>query len=115
MPLDVFVPPIGPSTPSGKNVTPRKKEAQFGDGYSQRGGDGLNALPQTFQAQWQSLHSNQADDIEAFFGVHTSTPFLWTLPLEAVQRKWIALSWSRGYVSADTVSLNANLKEVFDL
>ncbi|MBN9600834.1 MAG: phage tail protein [Afipia sp.] len=115
MPLDVFNPPLAPSTPSVRPVRPRVNEATFGDGYSQRSGDGLNANPRTFQAQWSMLEDGQADAIEAFFETHTKTAFLWTVPLEIVQRKWIAVDWSRGYLGADLVSLSANLKEVFDL
>lgn len=115
MPLDVFAPPLAPSTPSSRPVKPRVNEVAFGDGYSQRSGDGLNALPQTFQAQWSVVSSAEADTIEAFFGSHIRTPFLWAVPLESVQRKWLAVDWSRGYVGGDLVSLSANLKEVFDL
>lgn len=115
MPLDVFEPALNPSTPSTKDVNPRVNTAKFGDGYSQRSEDGLNSSEETFQAQWQSLRSSDADTMEAFFRAHKSTPFLWTVPLESVQRKWVAAKWSRGYVGGDTVSLSATFTEVFDL
>ena len=115
MPADIFVPPREPSPTSTRAVRPRVNEAAFGDGYSQRSGDGLNATPRTMQVQWAVLSAAQADVIESFFETHTRSAFLWAVPLEAVQRKWLAVDWSRGYIGADLVSLSANLKEVFDL
>lgn len=115
MPLDIFNPIPKPSTPSNRQVDPRTNTAQFGDGYSQRSEDGLNAAPRTMSAQWQGMAAVNADVIEAFLEAHTSSPFLWTIPLEPAQRKWIALKWARGYLGGGKVSLTATLKEVFDL
>lgn len=115
MPLDTFVPALNPSLPSTRGVKPRVTTAQFGDGYSQRSEDGLNAAPRTYQASWDALDSPGANDIETFFEAHVATPFLWTPPLETAQRKWTAATWSRGYVGGTTVTLSATLSEVFDL
>lgn len=115
MALDVFSPPRGVSPSSGSTAKPRIKLAQFGDGYSQRAGDGLNAVPRTFQAQWDAISSDDADSIEAFMTAHVATPFSWMPPLETVARKWIAGEQKRGYLGADTVSLSVQLTEVFDL
>ena len=115
MSLDVFSPPSDPAVSSARQAKSRIKSAQFGDGYSQRSSDGLNAVTRAFSAQWASIPSTDADTIEAFLEAHTSTAFLWTPPLDSVQRKWIAGDWSRSYVAGDLVSLSANLTEVFDL
>lgn len=115
MPLDLFEPPLNPAPQSNRPVKPRVNVAQFGDGYSQRGGDGLNASSRSFQAQWPTLTVEQQEAIEAFFEQHTSTAFRWTPPLTSIERKWIASDWTPGYVQGDLVSLSATLTEVFDL
>jgi phage-related protein len=113
--FDVFAPPKNPAPSSSRPVKPRVNKAQFGDGYSQRSGDGLNASMRTFAAQWPSLLIAHADEIETFFEAHTVKAFVWTLPTESVVRKWTAVDWTRGNARAGVVSLSVNLEEVFDL
>jgi phage-related protein len=116
VPLDVFAPTFQPSPQSTqRGVKRRVNKAQFGDGYSQRSGDGLNASPRMFTASWSSLKSTEADIYEAFFDAHKVTPFLWTPPLEVVQRKWIAGDSAQGYLGGSVVTLSCPLEEVFDL
>lgn len=115
MPLNTFAPAFNPTLQSTRGVKARTVTAQFGDGYSQRSEDGLNAAPRNYQAIWEELQSTDADTIEAFLEAQTAIPFLWTPPLETVQRSWIASNWTRGYVGGTLVSLTASLAEVFDL
>ncbi len=116
MPLDTFAPTFNPSRDSTQlEVDRRVNKAQFGDGYSQRSGDGLNASPRIFNASWSSLQTAEADTLEAFFDAHKVTPFLWTLPLESVERKWTAGKSRRGYLGGSVVSFSCPLEEVFDL
>lgn len=115
MAFDTFVPPANPSLQTTRGVKPRINVAQFGDGYSQRSQDGLNAAPRSYSAVWEALLSTDADTIEAFFEAHMVTPFLWTPPLETIQRKWLPTDWSRGYLGGSSVSLTATLAEQFDL
>lgn len=114
MPLDTFVPVMQPAISSAAAAKPRVNEAVFGDGYSQRSGDGLNAVPRAYVAQWPMLYSEDADEMEAFFENHTSAAFLWAPP-DSPERKWRVLDWTRGATSAGVVSLSVNLKQVFDL
>lgn len=116
MPLDVFAPTHQPSPEqTQRTVARRVNSAQFGDGYSQRSGDGLNASPRTYNAAWSAIKAAEAEVYEAFFDAHKSTPFLWTPPLEAAQRKWIAGTSTTGYLGGSTVSFSCVLTEVFDL
>jgi phage-related protein len=104
-----------PATPgSGTSAAPRVNEAVFGDGYSQRSGDGLNVVPRTYTADWPMLWAEDADAMEAFFESHTSTPFLWAPP-DSPTRKWRAVNWKRTPNTAGVTSLSVNLKQVFDL
>lgn len=115
MPIDTFSPPVPPSVESDISVAPRVNEVIFGDGYSQRSGDGLNADARTCQMRWVALTVAEAETMAAFFSAHTSAAFLWSAPLESVQRKWRVVGWSRGYAGRDLVNLTVNLKQVFDL
>lgn len=116
MALDTFTPTSQPTVDATqRTVNRRVNAAQFGDGYSQRSMDGLNTSPRAFTAAWAALVSTEADTYEAFFDAHGVTPFLWTPPLETVQRKWLAGTSMQAYVSADVVSFSCPLTEVFDL
>ncbi|MGR4927268.1 phage tail protein [Bradyrhizobium sp. CAR08] len=116
MALDVFTPIHNPSKEGTRRAVKRRvNTAQFGDGYSQRSGDGLNASPRTFTASWSALAAAEAQVYEDFFDAHKSTPFLWTPPLEVAQRKWIAGDSDQGYLGGSTVSLTCTLTEVFDV
>lgn len=116
MPLDTFTPAFQPTVDGTQRVVKRRtNKAQFGDGYSQRSTDGLNTSLRTLTVNWSTLVSTDADVIEAFFDAHGVTPFLWTPPLETVQRKWIAGDSTQLYVEAMIVSLSCPLEEVPDL
>jgi phage-related protein len=117
VPLDVFAPSTNPSNDGTQRATKRRvNAAQFGDGYSQRSGDGLNVSPRTISAQWSMLDQAEAENYEAFFDAHAATPFLWAPPGETLQRKWTAGDSTVGYVPVDgAVSLSCPLTEVFDL
>lgn len=116
MPLDVFSPTHQPSPQGTRRAVKRRvNTAQFGDGYSQRSGDGLNTSPRTYTASWGAIAAAEAETYEAFFDAHKSTPFLWTPPLESAERKWIAGDSDQGYLGGSTVSLTCTFTEVFDL
>lgn len=115
MALDVFTPTHQPAPqPTRRQVKRRVNTAQFGDGYSQRSGDGLNSSARVFTAGWDAIPAAEGETYEAFFDAHKYTPFLWTLPLESVQRKWIAGDSDLGYLGGSTVTLSCPLTEVFD-
>ena len=61
---------------------PRVLSAKFGDGYEQRSADGINADLQSWELNFETVPTREADAIEAFFiGNQTAvSPFLWTAP-----------------------------------
>lgn len=117
--MKTFVPPKAPRVGDGasKQVEARIRRAQFGDGYSQRSGDGLNALAATVPLRWGALSVAQADVIEAFFEARRGyEAFLYTLPASLLgERKWIVTSWSRTADLDDVHSITATFEQVFDL
>lgn len=113
---DIFTPVHQPSPQSTQRTIKRRvNTAEFGDGYSQRSGDGLNASPRTYLAAWDAILASEAEVYEAFFDAHKVTMFLWTPPLESAQRRWIAGDSTTGYLGGSTVSFSCSLKEVFDV
>lgn len=112
-----FTPPLEP-TPGNKtrSVKPRILSAQFGDGYRQEAGDGLNYLPNSLDLTWAVLMPDQADTIENFFIAQKGyLAFLWTPSNETLERQWKCTNWSRSDPTAATQSITAHFEEVFDL
>lgn len=113
---ETFNPPVAPSISSSRNKKMRTLESTFGDGYSQRSGDGLNINGETWQAEWGALTPEQADEIEAFFEAHKGyVAFLWQAPMSPIPLKYRCKEWSRGFPSGNLVSISAALEKVFDL
>jgi phage-related protein len=68
---------------------PRTLRADFGDGYSQVAGDGLNPFNETWQMSFSNRPKADVAIIRAFLdGVSEITPFDWTPPDEATVKKW---------------------------
>jgi len=61
-----FTPDWGPTI----STTPRIKEVGFGDGYTQRTADGLNAMLETVQLTFSGRSDAEAEAIIAFFERH---------------------------------------------
>ncbi|WP_011581218.1 MULTISPECIES: phage tail protein [Chelativorans] len=116
MAYPVFTPPgiVDISPGSTLTVKPRVRRAGFGDGYSQRTGDGLNAINRECSAVFSVLTSDEADALTSFFEERAGyKPFLWTLPGESVERKWIASEWQKTYADG-AIDISAAFEEVFD-
>ena len=101
-----------PST--GVNLTSAFKvnTAQFGDGYSQRVADGINANARS----WSVSFTNQAtaiDAIQAFLDTEAGvTSFTWVPPV-GYSGKWLCESYSRSIDDFDNETLSATFTEVF--
>lgn len=116
MTLATFSPPIQPST--GVTNKPQIKilEAQFGDGYTQATGDGLNHIRAEFSLMWEVLTPAQADAIESFFEAHGGyAPFLWTAPGKSTPQKWTCKQWERTFNRAGFVSIKATVTQSFNI
>lgn len=101
-----------------QQVTGRTLTAQFGDGYSQRAPNGLNAVVKSFNVTWRRL--NQADK-DTLVGVLNSVGswgvLTWMPPFESVEKKFI-VDANTGYsilYEAGWFIVSTRLTEVFDL
>lgn len=118
MSLTTFTPILTPDFSSGVDirVKPRVLKAEFGDGYEQTAGDGLNNMPMEGTLTWSTLTTAQADTIVAFFVARQGyEAFYYTLPWEASARKWKCLDWQRTPAEYDTYRLQATFKETYVL
>lgn len=114
--IDTFDPPKAPSPGTSKNVELKVAESTFGDGYTQRSGDGLNPEQRKFVAEWKTLDIAEADAIEDFFMAHKGfKAFLWKGPRDGSLRRYRCKKWSRDNVSALVDSIRAEIELVNDL
>lgn len=101
-----------PAPGSTQNTTPRVRTAQFGDGYSQRVGDGINTMPRSWSLTF-TRQTADIDAIEAFLVARAGVEsFDWTPPA-GVAGKWICKSWSRVVHFNVVQGINATFEEVF--
>lgn len=115
--MTTFTPPIVPSVSGTTQAkTPRVRRADFGDGYSQRGRDGLNYVKRTVTLTWESLSAADAATLDTFFdGVAGADAFAYTLPLESTEYKWTNGAVKKTYLGGERVTLSVDLTQEFDL
>lgn len=117
MTYPTFTPPAGVNVSIGTaiSVTPRIRRADFGDGYSQRSGDGLNTMPVKTSVEFATLTRAEAASILSFLESRKGyLPFMWKMPGETSARQWIATSWRKTYSDAINQDVSAEFEETFD-
>lgn len=115
MAIVTFTPPINPSTPAGASYTPRVVTVQFGDGYEQRIGDGINTMPEKLSLRWDNIKAADAATIKAFFEARAGVEaFYYTIP-GLTARKYKCAAWTVDYQDSSIATVTAKLAEVFDL
>lgn len=114
MPTPVFIWTESSSTQLDEQ--PRVRTSRFGDGYSQRIGDGLNRRPQMWSVRFSEVDNAIADEIIAFLracdGVEAFdyTPLWHTSAL-----KFICPRWSRVQADKPQCSdITATFEQVFE-
>lgn len=114
--LDTFEPPVAPDVGGDdETVEARVLENEFGDGYTARAGDGLNAIRSSVNLTWGMLTAAQAAEIVTFFRDHRGyTAFLYTLPADDDERQWVCKRWQRVSSGTESWAIRATFTEVFD-
>ena len=113
MSLPVFAPPYPPSSTEDQPEVKILK-ADFGDGYSQDGADGINNVRSVFRLQWSVLTPDQADEIVAFFKARKGYERFWYTPSDSsVAVKVSCPEWARSRRTPNAVT--ATVREQFDL
>lgn len=103
-----------PSWGSDLDEEPTVAKAQFGDGYAQRVGDGINNRKQVWSLRFENLTSANADTIIAFFRTRNgASSFTWTPP-GLSEAKFICEKWKRSYPDFSH-TITATFEQVFDV
>jgi phage-related protein len=104
-----------PTYAVNNTVAPRIRSTQFGDGYLQRSGDGLNTQKQDWSVEFIG-DTTTINAIETFLkdtgGVDN---FDWTPPRQTTALKFIYIQYTREPLGPFTDLLLANFVQVFDL
>jgi phage-related protein len=93
---------------------PRVLTAQFGDGYQQRLGDGINIAPEEWQLTFSARTAAERDTILAFLSARNGVEsFDWTSPAGTVG-KFVCPEWSYVPNKAVANTVTALFRQVFE-
>lgn len=116
MAFPTFSPPIGPSVGTGFDEVPRTRTANFGDGYRQDAGDGLNTNPLKGSVIWTHIDPDDGLQILNFFRARKGyEAFWWTPPYFTAPRTFKCVSWHHEATHGRGMTVTADFEEVFDL
>jgi len=111
MPAPILTYPVSYASPM--KVKPAILEAKFGDGYSQRAANGLNAVLEVWNVQATPLkNASEANAFEAFLRAQGGViAFQWTTPFN-LTALFICKDWQRTPLAAGISSITATFEEV---
>ena len=90
---DLAVEPTSADGPR-KAIRTRVLRANFGDGYSQRAGDGINLLAETWSVDWENLNSTEVAALETQLeGARGVDIITWTPHGEDTAKKFTIPEW----------------------
>lgn len=97
-------------------LEPRVVSTRFGDGYEQAAPDGLNAVAQVWDVQFDEVEQAVADEIVAFLQPGLGWQrFDWTPPHQTVARKFKCTSLRRSLTGTwNVVNLSARFEQVWE-
>src|SRR5690606_13812211 len=105
-----------PSSGAAEDIQPKVLVAEFGDGYFQRAGDGLNAVASEFTLTWENLEEPDASTLDAFLRPRAGVEVIdWTPPRWSAAGMFIVPRWSRSAGLAGFDTFVVAFKQVFDL
>ena len=103
---------FSPTYGAAETNTPKVRKAQFGDGYQQRVGDGINRTPRLWSLSFEGTKTD-IDAIDLFLETEDGiTSFDWQPPAGAAG-KWICSEWTSAINQYNNWVLSANFQEVF--
>ena len=92
---------------------PRVITTQFGDGYQQRLGDGINTNPRSWSLRFTRLTAD-IDAIESFLDARKGTESFDWVPPRGATGKWICSEWTRTEPTDNVQEISATFTEVFE-
>ena len=103
-----------PSISSASKTKTRIKKVQFGDGYMQRGSDGINAVKKDWDLVFTNITDANADAIEAFLSANVGAAITWTPPGAGASSKYTCTEWKRTYAFFNVCNLTVPFEQVFE-
>ena len=101
-----------PSYGAARKRKPRALVSQFGDGYEQRVGDGINVDLHMWSLQFQNRNATDADAIETFLALKAGvTTFTWT-PSGFSEVTVVCREWSRSLNGPGSNTVTATFEQV---
>jgi phage-related protein len=108
MAIQTFPITYGPDWQSPRKSATRVLKTEFGDGYGQRVGDGINTVRETWDLNWGSLTPDEATNADFFLRARGGyDAFLWTPPRATVAKKWTCESWTLTPLDAPLAAASA--------
>jgi len=116
MPLNTFSPAEAPDVGLSGNNKFRTLKANFGDGYKQRAGDGINTKTKKYNLSWSNLDTDEINAIISFLdGQAGYIAFEYTLPGDSSAQKFICEDYSETWEQGNLKGVSAVFELVFDL
>ena len=107
--------PFEPTRASSRSVTPRFLMAPFGDGYSQRSGDGIQTIKEEWSVSFIAMDQTNADTLIAFFeDLEGYQNFTWIPFRQSVAKKFICTNWQESFPGNSLTNISATFVQVFD-
>lgn len=109
--------------PEDVNISPgseiqekaRVLKANFGGGYVQRSGDGINSVIGNYNVVFENLRRSEAKTLVDFFRAQRGyKAFYFTVPGDPAPRLWTCEEWTRRHVGGIFDSVAATFMEVFN-
>jgi phage-related protein len=111
--MDTFLPAQLADEEMEVNVDPKVIGIQFGDGYRQEIGDGINNDLDKMRPRWTNLRASEAQPIIDFLRpkAKTRTPFWYTPNGESAARSVKCIRFSYAWKKGRFCNINADFEE----
>lgn len=103
-----------PSWSSSVSVKPRVKLARFGDGYVQRGADGINLFPQIWNLSFNNRPDTEVNELIDELKSAAGGSISWQPPGEAAPLNFMCLEWNKSVTGFNNNTVTCQLEQVFE-
>lgn len=114
LPLTTYITQTAQKTVKFSTIT-----AQFGDGYMQRAGDGINKKQEMWSITYDNLDQTQRNILWVFIEIVQQTAVIeWTAPGDLTEKNWVIdpeTDINEQAKAGAIYSVRFTLKRVFDL
>lgn len=112
----VAIPYLDLSYGTDMTQKPRVRRVNFGDSYSQREKDGLNAQPQQWKLIWKNIADTDAEALRQFFEARGGVEIIdWTPFGQATALKWTNGDFKSKPTGHSISTCTVTLTQEFDL